>query len=86
MQENFLFIQEVASKLPDLGSFDPFYTFWTGQALNILRIPAMHNHLADMLLFQAKNKPLALRFAHSVVHVCKAEDIVLNFKIGVFLI
>ncbi len=30
----------------------------------------MHDYLADTLLFQAKNKALSLKFAHSVVHVC----------------
>ncbi len=32
-----------------------------------LRILAMHDYLADTLLFQAKNKALALIFAHSVL-------------------
>ena len=31
----------------------------------------MHNYLADTLPFQAKNKALALKFAHSVIGLQK---------------
>ncbi len=43
-----------------------------------LGIHAMHDYLADTLLLHAKNKALALEFAHSVIHVCKAEDMFLT--------
>ena len=45
----------------------------------ILRILAMHNYLGDTLLFQAKNKALALKFAHSVVHLSVLEPKKLSF-------
>ncbi len=44
----------------------------------------MHDYVAEMLPFQAEIKALALKFAHSVVYVCKAEDMSLTLKLVSF--